>query len=67
MSNVTYTVTVRRVVTEDIDIQITVPAGDVDGAIDAARRQAQQGVSDEAIVETWAVGNIHGSDGSLWA
>lgn len=68
MSTVTYTVTVRRTVEEDVDIQITVPEGDVDAAIEQAVAQAESGYDRTKVsVTTDVIGNIHGSDGSCWA
>jgi len=61
----TYTVTVRRTVEEDLDIAVT--AENVELAVEQALAQARQGFNTrEAVVICDVIGNIHGSDGSLW-
>ena len=65
---VTYEITVRRTVEETLTYYIPAPAGEVDAAIDQAFAKAHADYdSPEAIVDLQWIGNVHGSDGSLWA
>lgn len=64
---ITYTVTVRRTVEEDIDYKIDLPEGEVDLAVEQALELAKVGFDrTKVIVTADVIGNIHGSDGSLW-
>ena len=64
---ITYTVTVRRIVEEEIDYRIVMPEGMVEEALDEALACAKAGFDHtKAIVTVDVIGNVHGSDGSLW-
>lgn len=64
---ITYTITVRRVVEEDIDFRIEAPEGAVNDAIEQALKLAKDECNrPDVIVTVDAIGNVHGSDGSLW-
>ena len=67
MTEVVYEIRVHRTVEELLTYSIPAPAGDVDAAIDAALMVAKAGFDSEAVVDVTVVGNVHGSDGSLWA
>lgn len=61
---ITYTMSVRRYVEEIITVTVEAPS--VEDAEQSALTSAREGFGPEVGVTVEVVGNIHGSDGTLW-